>query len=314
MGVTQLTITVSDITSVMSSFDVIRIKRSITGIDGVYGLITADTPQPAHLQPPTPGPWAVVSKTLKLKVDSNPEVSIIFTGTNPLSAAAVAPQINDAVGAAVASEVAGVLHLTSTLTGTKSKLEITGGAAAVDFGWVLGARDIGEDAHIQLIPGQGIYSFQDDDGEPGYYYVAQFYNTTNHLESQDSLPFQGAASTMLSADKLSKALIKLVDGAGIAVPDQEITFYTIHEPFTVEGFQVALSRRPITVKTNNAGQAEVVLVRGLKVKVVFEGTSVIREIQVPDTAEFDLLAELGAAPDPFRVVEVNFPAAPRRTI
>jgi hypothetical protein len=314
MGVTQLTITVTDITSVLASFDVIRIKRSITGVDGTYELITADTPQAAHLQPPTAGPWDVVSKTLKLKRDSNPEVSIIFTGTNPLSAAAVVAQINAAVGVTIATEVLGVLHLTSTLTGTKSKLEITGGAAAADFGWVTGTRDIGEDAHIQLVAGQGIYSYQDDDGEPGYFYKAQFYNTTNHLESQDSQPFQGAASTMLTADKLSKALIKLVDGAGVAVPDQEITFYTIHEPFTVEGFQVALSRKPITVKTDNAGQAEAVLVRGLKVKVVFEGTSVIREIQVPNTAEFDLLAELGAAPDPFRVVEVNFPAAPRRTV
>jgi hypothetical protein len=314
MGVTQLTITVTDVTSVMASFDVIRIKRSITGIDGTYGLITDLSPKPAHLQPPIAGPWSVVSKTLKLKVDMNPEVSIIFTGTNPLSAAAVAPQINAAVGATVASEIAGVLHLTSTLTGTKSKLEITGGAAAADFGWITGTRDIGEDAHIQLIAGQGIYSYQDDDGEPGYYYKAQFFNTTNLLESQDSQPFQGAASTMLTADKLSKAMVKLVDGAGVAVPDQEITFYTIHEPFTVEGFQVALARKPITIKTDNAGQAEVVLVRGLKIKVVFEGTSVIREIQVPNTPEFDLLQELGAAPDPFRVVEVNFPAAPRRTV
>jgi len=314
MGVTQLTITVTDVASVMASFDVIRIKRSVTGIEGVYGLITANTPQPAHLQPPTAGPWAVVSKTLKLQLDSFPEVSVIFTGTNPLSAAAVAPQINAAVGATIATEVAGVLHLTSTVTGTKSKLKITGGAAAADFGWVVPSRDIGEDAHIQLISGQGIYSYQDDDGEPGYYYRAQFYNTVNFLESQDSQPFQGAASTMLTADKLSKALVKLVDGAGVAVPDQEITFYTIHEPFTVEGFQVALARKPITIKTDNAGQAEVVLVRGLKVKVVFEGTSVIREIQVPNTPEFDLLHELGAAPDPFRVVEVNFPAAPRRTV
>jgi hypothetical protein len=314
MGVTRLTITVGDITAAMASFDVIRIKRSVTGINGTYGLITDITPQPARLQPQISGPWAVVSKTLKFKVDSAPEFTIIFTGTNPLSAAQVAVQINALVGYALATALGTVLKLQSLLTGTKSKIEITGGEAAVLFGWSTGTRDIGEEAHIQLIAGQGIYNFTDDDGEPAYFYEAQYYNTANQLQSQDSAPFQGAVSTLISAGNLSTAHVKLVDGAGIAVPDQEITFYTIHEPFTVEGFQVALARQPITIKTNNAGEAQAVLVRGLKVKVVFEGTSVIREIQVPNTTSFDLLQQLGAAPDPFSVVELEYPAAPRRTI
>jgi hypothetical protein len=314
MGVTRLTITVGDISAAMESFDVIRIKRSVTGITGTYGLITDVTPQPARLQPQVAGPWAVVSKTLKFKIDSTPEFTIIFTGTDPLNAAQVAAQINALVGYALASATGAVLKLQSLLTGTKSKVEITGGEAATVFGWAVGTRDIGEEAHIQLIAGQGIYNFTDDDGEPAYFYEAQYYNTASQLQSQDSVPFQGAVSTLISAAHLSTARVRLVDGAGIAVPDQEITFYTVHEPFTVEGFQVALARQPVTIKTNNAGEAQVVLVRGLKVKVVFEGTSVIREIQVPNSSSFDLLQQLGTAPDPFSVVELEYPAAPRRSI
>jgi len=309
-----LTITVAAIDQVLASFDTIRVKKSTTGVDGTYYLITDTTPKPAQLTPPTPGPWNVVSKTLQLKLDSNPQVNIIFTGVDPLSAAQLVPQINTAMGETIATEVGGALYLTSNLTGTASKMEIVDGEAAAVFGWSDGDRDVGEEAHIQLVAGQQIYSFTDDDGAAGDYYKVQYFNTSNGLESQDSLPFQGAASTVLDASRLSIAKVNLIDGAGIAIPNFDISFYVVHEPFSVDGFEVGLARAPKTITTNNIGHAEIALVRGVKVKVVFEGTSVIREIVVPDQAEFNLLDVLSTSPDPFRVAEVDFPTAPRRSI
>lgn len=309
-----LSITVSDIAAALASFNVIRIKRSTTGLTGTYSVITAVTPQPARLQPPLPSPYAVVSKTLQVIRDSHPQVNIIFTGIDPLSAAQLVPQFNVALGAVVASEVLGQLKLASTITGTASKLTIVGGMAAPVFGWADGTKDIGEDAHIQLVAGQSLYSFTDNDGEAAYFYKAQFLNTTNDLTSADSPAFQGGAGTVVDPSNLSVGKVDLINGSGVALPDQEITFYGVNESFAIEGFQIALTRKPISITTDNQGHAEIPLVKGTRWKVVFEGTSFIREFVVPTTSTFDLLALLAVAPDTFKIVEVQFPAAPRRTI
>ena len=130
----------------------------------------------------------------------------------------------------------------------------------------------------------------------------------------ESVPFRGEPGTLVSASNLSTGTIDLVDQSGVAVPDQDISFYSIHEPLQVEGFEVALIRGPVTITTNSAGHAEVILVRGLKMKVVFEGTNLIREITVPDQDEFDILEEVGAAPDPYGIKAHSFPSAIRRTV
>jgi len=321
MGVTTLNISVSGIDQVLVNFNVIRIKRSTTGIGGTYSLLTAAAPAPATLTAPTAGNYDVVGKTLQFLIDQNPQVDLIFADPpsppvigNPLTAAQAATQVNDAVGQTVAFDDSGTMRLTSTNTGLASKVEIVGGGAAAEFGWVAGDRDIGEEAHIALVSGQGLYTFTDADGDASYYYVAQFYNTTNYLTSADSAPFQGDAGTVVDASRLSLAKVDLIDGRGVALPDQSITFYG-QDPFLdVEGYQLTLTRRPITVVTDNTGHAEVSLVKGSRWKVIFEGTSFIREFTVPDSSSFDLLSLLGSAPDPFKIVEVQFPPAIRRTL
>lgn len=315
MGTTKLSITVTGIETVIQTYDAIRVKRSVTGIDGTYSLLTANAPTSAALTAPLPGNYDVVGKTLQLLVDQLGQLDIQFTGgVDPLTVPQVVEQINTAVGEVVASDVGNYLNLTSTNTGTASKIEIVGGSAAPVFGWADGTRDIGEEAHITLQAGVSVYSFLDNDGEAGYFYKVQYYNTSNGLQSNDSSAFEGDVGTLVSADKLSSVQVDLVDARGIAVPHQEITFYPMHELLEVEGFQVALNRAPITIVTNNSGHAEVNLVRGLRVRVVFEGTSIIRDITIPDEAETDLLTVLGEAPDPFDIKTLPFPEAPRRTL
>jgi len=314
MGTTKLNITVTGIESVIQTYNTIRVKRSINGVDGAYSLITANAPAPAVLTAPLQGSYAAAGKTLQLLVDQGGQVDVLFTGLAPLTVPQVVEQINAVLGATVASDVANYLVLTSVITGTASKIEIIGGSAAPVFGWADGTRDIGEEAHITLQTGISVYSFLDNDGEPGYFYKVQYYNTSSGLQSNDSSPFEGDVGTLVSADKLSTVKVDLVDARGIAVPHQEITFYPMHELLEVEGFQVALNRAPITIVTNNSGHAEVSLVRGLHVRVVFEGTSIIRDITIPDAAETDLLTALGDSPDPFDIKILPFPDAPRRSL
>lgn len=309
-----LSINVSGIDNVLLSFDVLRIKRSRTGLEGVFSLITANAPEPASLVAPTAGDYGVAGKTLQLILDRNPQVDILFTGLAPLTPAQVVDQINVALGAPVASEVANYLQLESVNDGSISVVEIIGGSAAAEFGWAGGERDSGKDAHITLQTDIPNYSYTDQDGERGYYYTAQFYNTVSGLASDDSAPFEGDVGTLVSSSTLSLVKVDLVDARGIAIPDQEITFYPQHDLLAVEGFQVALNRAPITIKTDNSGHAEVSLVRGLRVRVVFEGTSIIRAIQIPDATQTDLLTAMGEAPDPFDIKQLTFPSAIRRTL
>lgn len=314
MGAVRLNISVRDVASVLESFTHVRVKRSTDGSGGTYNLITDSIPTKAKLLAPLAGTYNLSGKTLSLIRDSHTQVDVLFTGLDPLTVAQAANQINAAVGVAIASVSGTRLQLESTITGTASKLKIVGGSAASVFGWLGGERAIGYDANITLVGTQSLYEYIDNDGEAGYYYRVQYYNESTGLASADSSPFQGAAATMVGADKLSLCKLDLVDARGIAVPEQEVTFYAVHEPLAVEGFEVALTRAPISIKTDNAGHAEVALVRGLKVKAVFEGTSVIREFVVPNAASFDLLSVLGTAPDPFTVRTFAFPPAMRRSL
>jgi len=314
MATARLVINVDDIDVVIGSFNVIRIKRSVTDENGPFELLTANAPAAASLTAPTAGNYTVAGKQLQFEYDIDSEVDITFTGVAPLTAAMLASQINAAAGETVAYDDSGTLRLTSPTTGTASRMEIIGGDSLTDFGWTAGDRDIGEDAHVALIEGQALYDYTDKDGSSTYWYRAQYYSTITGLASQDGPPFQGTPGTVVPASNLSKAVVQLADGAGIAIRGQKITFYSSQELIEVDGFTLGLQRAPIaTIETDSVGEAEIVLVRGMKVKVVFEGTSVIREFIVPDVDEFNLLTEISTAPDPFDITELPFNLAIRRT-
>lgn len=318
MSVNTLEIFVSDIAAALATFNVMQIRRATTDA-GPWTDLTGLVAEAATLLGSTVSPFAVVGATLQLQIDSQSQEDILFTGTNPLSVDSVASQINAFFTGVAADNGAGKLKLTSLLNGTQSKVYVVGGSAAADLGFVAGQRDIGLEENIDLVPGVSIYNFYDRDGGGAdgtetFVYEARFYNEATHQASAWSDPFQAVPGTAVGADKLSVASIDLVDASGVSVANQDITFFPIWEPLVVEGKQVALIRQPVTVTTDNTGHAEITLVRGLKVKVVFEGTSLIREIQVPDAATFDLMALIATAPDPFNPVEPDYPTAPRRTL
>jgi len=311
----NLKIFAGDITAVLLSFDVIRVERSITGELGPYSELTAAVASSATLLGTGAAGFNVSGLTLEVKVNNNPNVIVTFTGTNPRTAAQVVDQINTALGGTIASDDVNRIRLTSLSTGTASKLEIIGGTALAALGFTVGQRDIGEEPYIVLIPGQENYQFVDNDGEDGYFYRSWFFNTVNSQESPRSAPFEGVPGTQISSGNLSLATVDLVDLSGRALPNRQITIYPVSVPLTVEGFGVDLGRDGITMTTDNSGHAEVTLVRGARVKVVFDGTSFIRTIDVPDQSTFDLLTVLNTTDDQFdKAVILNLPAAPRRTL
>jgi hypothetical protein len=315
LTVINLDIFVSDIVAALASYDVIRVERSVSGDTGPWAELTRPPPaDSATLLGTATGPFSVNGLTLSFLLDSLPQFDVTFTGVNPLTTAQVNAEIDAAVGAAIASDDANAVRLTSTLLGGASKLEIVGGSAATLLGFTPGDRDIGEEAYIPLVSGQSVYDFNDNDGVGGYFYRVRFYHTVTGLLSLPSAPFEGSAGTQISSAGLSLGSIDLVDPSGVARAGQVISFFSIHQPLTVENFAVAVGHAPVRVTTDNSGHAEVSLVRGLRVRVVFEGTSLIRDIEVPDAATFDILGLVGVAPDIFDIEEQALPAAPRRTI
>jgi hypothetical protein len=184
-----------------------------------------------------------------------------------------------------------------------------------DFGWAAGDSDVGEDAHVPLQAGASLYDYLDKNGAGEFYYIAQFFDTASLLASIDSDPFKGDPGTIVGEEHLSLAKVDLTDGSGIAVANQGITFWSVYEVIEKDTFVVGIQRQPIaTITTDAAGHAEIKLVRGLRIKVVFEGTSIVREFVVPDVDDFNLLDELSDSPDPFDVRTPDFNLALRRTL
>lgn len=311
----NLKIFAGDISAVLLSFDVIRVERSTTGDAGPYTELTAPVASAATLLGTGTSGFNVNGLSLDIKVDNNPTTSITFSGTDPLTIAQVVDQINTALGGSLAVNDSNRVRITSTSTGTASRLEIIGGSALVELGFSVGQRDIGEEPYISLVPGQENYQFIDNDGDDGYFYRSWFFNTTNSQESPRSAPFEGTPGTQVSSGTLALATIDLVDISGKALPNRQITIYPVALPLSVEGFGVDLGREGIVLTTDNAGHAEVSLIRGARVKVVFDGTSFIRTIDVPNQSTFDLLSAVGAVEDQFdKAVILNLPVAPRRTL
>jgi hypothetical protein len=314
MSTVLLEIFVEDITTTLLSFDVLRVKRSIDGEEGDYDELTGPAATAAQLTSTNESIYSgLVGKTLILEVDHEPQETIIFTGLSDLTATEAANQINDVI-AGIATETANKLRLTSTTLGAGSKIKIVGGTATSILGFTVNQFSIGLVPYLELEAGQTDYIFVDEDGESSYWYSVAYFNSVTEVSSDFSSPFQASGATVLDSDDLSTASIDLVDLSGVPVVDQKISFFPQQKPLSVGSYQVGLNRAPVTVKTDVAGHASVSLVRGASIRVVFHGTSLIKDIIVPDAASFDLLDLIEGAPDIYEVVKLNLPAAPRRSI
>ena len=313
MGTITLDIFVSDIANILHSYDVMKIRRSIDGATGSYIEMTGKTATSAALVSSQRSSFDVVSKALRLAIDHTEPVTVVFAGPAPLTPGQTAAEINIIIPR-LASAEDGYITLTSSLTGSVSVVEAVEGSALSEFGWAEGELSVGLEEYIPLTPGQTDYTFIDRDGDSAYFYEAALYNTTTQLTSTWSDPFKGGTGIIISAQNMSLGSVSMVDAAGIAVVGQRITFYSEHVPLKIEGYQAAMVRHPITVETDNDGYAEISLVRGLRLKVVFEGTSYIREITVPDQESFDILDLMSTVADPFNPVEPFVVSAIRRSL
>jgi hypothetical protein len=313
MAVIKLKIYVPDLSNVLVLFDTIRVWRSESGELGPFFLITADTAEPASLLGTADAPFAISGKTLKLKVDGGAEQTVTFVSPDPVGVALAVEEVNNQTTGLTALDVSGAVQLTSDTTGTDSILEITGGSSLTDLGFTLDQIDNGEDAHIILVPGQDNYEYDDQSGAVAYYYKTQYYNTLNGSFSSLSDAIQGSVGTIVPQAYLITAKIDVADLEGKPVEGMRIVFYNVYTP-PLEVSDIAILAKTVEVETNQAGHAEIDLVRGMIVDVTFVGTTVTRRITVPSAGDdFDLISTVSAVDDNFQIQVPSIPDAVRRS-
>lgn len=312
MALISLDIYVSRLSDVLAVFNRIEVHRSTAGSGGPYYEITDSSGQTAAVLDGTGiGGFTLNGLTLEVAVDGVTD-SVTFTGSDPLSLTTVINQIN-AVWSGLASEVptdTDQVRLTSPTVGTSSSLLVTDNAAATELGFST-TKINGHEARIPIVDPTTDYNFKDLDGDVTYFYKTRYSSTSSSVVSAFSDARQGSLDSVLSAGNLSKAKIFLTTGSGGPVVDRNIRFVPLNVNTIAEADDYYLlpgTDGRVFTTTNESGYAEIYLVRGATYRVFIEGSSYGREITVPDQTEFDLLAAMGTAPDPFDIVQA--PARP----
>jgi hypothetical protein len=313
-AVIKLTITVANLTNVMSMFDLIQVFRSEDGETGDFFEITGATAAAATLLGTETSSFTLNGLTLKLEVDGGDEQTIPFVTADPIAIDDLVDFINDNLTDAVASEDTGAVRITSDTTGTLGTLEITGGTALTELGFTSSQKDNGEDARITLQAGVETYYYDDQSGDPDYYYKVRYYNSSLDSWSDYGPASKGSIGSILPASDLIKAVVNLAGTDGKPVTDRKVVFYNKYVPPTVIS-DYLIADREVVISTDLLGYAETMLVKGAEVVVSIVGTSIVRHITVPSTGtEFSVNDAIAAADDMFQIQVPDIPDAIRRTL
>jgi hypothetical protein len=301
----------------MSLFDKLQVHRSMTGEVGPYFEITAPTDEAATILGTGTSSFTLNGLTLLLEVDNGAEQTLTFVSADPIAIDDVVDFVNDPANGLTgitASEDTGALRLTSNTLGTGSSIEITGGTALTELGFTNGDRIEGKDERIALVVGTSDYEYDDQNGDPDYYYQVRYYNSGTGAVSSFGPPAKGDVGSVLAPSDLIKSTIDLAGMDGKPMTDTEILIYNKYIP-PLEVGDYLITGRDLMMVTDQIGHAETMLVRGATISVAIAGTSIVREITVPTTGtEFKLNAALATADDMFQVQVPDIPAAVRRTL
>ena len=316
MPTIKLKIYVAELTNVMSLYDSIQVQRSVTAPPATTPVdLTKNTAQPAVLVGTKEGPYLINGKTFDLRVNGT-LVSITFVSPSPVALPDVLSEFNGAFTLASIPAVAlsndGKLQLETNGKGTQYTLEIISGSALFDLGFTVAEKDNGEASHPVLVSGTTNYEFDDGSGQASYYYRTRFYNTNDGTFSGWSDWVQGLTGSAVSAADLIVGKVKLAHLNGSALANKRVTIVNVFHPYQASGY--GIFGKSVNLETDGAGMAETTLVKGSLVDVIFNGTSIIRRIQVPTTGtEFDLLDSSLVIGDELEIMVPDLPYAPRRS-
>lgn len=325
----QLQVVVAANDEARSLFDQIEVWRSTTGEAGPFEEITAASwsaarvPSTATDQPATPvtGPSVVVvGLELVVRVNEVDDVSITFTGTDPLTLADAAAQITtQGVGKIFAYVDADGLPVVQTYqAGGAATVRILEGDAAAALGLPTDAVQgfaAGKEGRIALKSGEERYAFSDLRGSRDYFYRTRFRNRLTGAVSEFGQVFNAQEALGVSSTNTIIGRLDLVGLDGHPLANVAVTVYNGFQHTLVEGKLVAESQQ--TKLTDDNGHVEFALVRGVRMTVSVSGTSIVRDVTVPTDAAitlFSLLSDAGSVDDVFTVQVPDLVYAEKRSL
>ncbi len=310
-------------------FDRLEVWRSTT-TTGPYEELTADKWRPARIpktagdEPASPVTGASVyidGLDLELRVgeDEDNDITITFTGGNPITFAAAAAQVIAQGLGRVTAYVAtdGTFVLEGAEAGTGGVLRVVDGEAMGLLGLSNlepAAISYGRDARIPLVAGTESYLFSDQRGSDAYYYRTRLYNVTTEGHSEYSMPFSLGSALGISSANTATGTLDLVDVDGRPLVSREVSVYNTYQGDLVEDKLVAGYGQSQITDAN--GHVEFTMVRGSRMTVVVSNTNIARDIIVPSTGTtFGLLdPDVTLEDDHFKVRVPNIVTAERRSL
>lgn len=292
------------------SFDRVEVWRSRLSGAGPYEAITDATWTPARLpvgagaRPSVPetGPFLVISgRSLLLRVNEAIDLTISFTGSDPLTLAQCATQVADQSGGLLSSYVlGGRLVIETQQPGGAAVLRCVGGDAAPALKLATAepaSVAFGKDANLALVQGELSYTITDYNGSSHFWYKTRFRNSLTGALSDFSTPFQvGKGGVGLSSDRLIVGYVELVDAQGQGLKNREVLVYNRFDGSVFD--EKVVAGGTVKMLTDKNGRAEFTLVRGSYVTVGVSGTSLVRDIHVPTDPTLDsfnlMSAEVGS--------------------
>lgn len=254
--------------------------------------------------------FRVGGKLLKLKIDGGAEVAISFSSVIEFwTTAQVVNRINEVVPALASVGTGGAVRLTSSTVGRTSSVEITYNDSD-DLGWIAGVV-YGKSARISLVGGTFSYLFPDVAGTSTDQYKWRYSANGSSPISGFSSVVQDQSAPGISVGNLSVGTAKFY-GADGKPKKTRVLVVTDSVPQSLAGVFVVRDQ-PIAYDSDDDGFLQLTLIRGAKVRVAIEGTSYIREFDVPNSAAFDLLTIMATATDPF-TIQTTPPQLNRRSI
>ena len=303
-------------------YDLLEVWKSESGASGPYAriageILPARIPEDASdpASPPVAGPNAVlVGKDLRLSV-SDQDVTIVFTGSDPLTYLQAAIQVGvqgAGVGAYVTAE--GLFVVQTTTSGRAGgRLQILGGEAAPLLGLPTGTDVVyGQDFSLALSENTNTYEYVDPWGSSAHYYKVRFINSNTGATSEFSQAYPGTERLGLEPQSLAVGRLTLVDAAGKTLINKDVRVHMEFSGQIIDGKVVAGG--DLIRSTDETGSVEFTLPRGEKVSVSIPGTSLVRTITVPDQDLFNLLDPDIADQDIFKVVVPDIVYAERRSL
>lgn len=310
-------------------FDLIEVWRSRGTDRGPWEELTAEewkrarVPMTAPDAPDAPvsGPLAnVVDDDLELLLNSY-EITITFTGTDPLDYETAAGQIVvqglGLLNSYVTSE--GVLVVETIHPGLLNELRVTGGDAAPNLGLPTeepASFGYGREPRLGLVSGQETYPFTDPHGSSEYWYRIRYRNKSTLATSDFSAPFQVPSGTGLASSSTVVARLELVTMEGRPKSDVEVGIHTEFVGAVIDNKTVVTG--DLVKKTDENGVVEFVLPRGMQCTVAISGTNLVRRFTVPtdqSVSSFNPLdPQYSDDMDYFKVRVPNIPYAARRSL